>query len=83
MPAIISLHGMNDQQRWLAEQLWICDSLDEIAELRDSVDETMHHDLYLVMELIFLADMDSCINTEDDSIDAIDIMEKIRHELDT
>ena len=82
MASIISLFGLTDQQKWLAQQLWICESLDEIAELRDSVEPDMHHDLYLIMELIFLDDMDSHIIDEADCPDSFDIMEKIKHELD-
>jgi len=80
MPAIINLHGLTEQQRWLAQQLWICDSLDEVAQFRDSIDEDMWHDMYLVMELIFLADVDSCVQTESDCPDAVDIMEMLRHD---
>lgn len=80
MSAIISLEGLTDQQKWLAQQLWLCSSLDEVAEFRDSIDEDMWHDMYLVMELIFLADMDSYIVDESDCPDAIDIMENLRYD---
>ena len=80
MNSIINLDGLNEQQRWLAQQIWICDTLDEVAELRDSLHESMWHDLFLVMELIFLADMDNIIQTESDCPDAFDIMEKLRHD---
>jgi hypothetical protein len=82
MNSIINLNGLSERQQWLAQQLWICDTLDEVADLRDSLDESMWHDLFLVMELIFLADVDSVVQTESDCPDAIDIMEKIRHESD-
>lgn len=80
MPAIINLQGLTEQQRWLAQQLWTCDSLDEVAELRDSLNEEMWHDMYLVMELIFLADVDSYVVDESDCPDAFDIMEKLRYD---
>jgi len=81
MNSIINLNGLNEQQQWLAQQLWICDTLDEVADLRDSLDESMWKDLFLVMELIFLSDMDNVVITESDCPDAVDMMEKIRHEL--
>jgi len=80
MNTVISLFGLNEQQRWLAQQLWICDSLDDIADLRDSIDESMWRDMYTVMELIFIADMDNVVIDEDDCPDAIDIMRRIRDE---
>jgi hypothetical protein len=82
MPSIINLFGLSEQQRWLAQQLWICDSLDEVADLRDSLDESMWHDMYLVMELIFLADLDNVVISESDCPDAVDIMEKLRYDAD-
>ena len=81
MNSIINLNGLNEQQQWLAQQLWICDTLDEVPDLRDSLDESMWKDLFLVMELIFLSDMDNVVITESDCPDAVDMMEKIRHEL--
>jgi len=82
MPSIINLFGLSEQQRWLARQLWICENLDEVADLRDSLDESMWHDMYLVMELIFLADLDNLIYTESDCADVVDIMEKLRYDAD-
>jgi len=78
MSSVISLFGLNERQRWLAQQLWTCDSLDEVAELRDSLDESHWHDLFLVMELIWLADVDSTVYYESDCPDAVDIMEMLR-----
>jgi len=82
MSNIITLFGMNESQRWLAEQAWLCETFEEVADLMDAIDETLHHDLYLVMELIFLADVDNIVITKEDCIDAVDIMRKIEHELD-
>jgi len=82
MRSIISLNGLNEQQRWLAHQLWLCESLDEVADLRDSLDEDMYHDIHLVMELIFLADMDNFVIDEKDCKDAAKIIERIQDELD-
>jgi len=82
MPSVISLFGLNSQQKWLAQQLWTCDTLDEVAELRDSLDEDHWHDLFLVMELIWLADVDTAVYYESDCLDAIDIMEKLRYDAD-
>jgi len=82
MKSIISLNGLNEQQRWLAQQLWLCESLDEVADLRDSLDEDMYHDIHLVMELIFLADMDNFVIDEKDCKDAARIIERIQDELD-
>ena len=78
MSSVISLFGLNERQKWLAQQLWTCDSLDEVAELRDSLDESHWHDLFLVMELIWLADVDSTVYYESDCPDAVDIMEMLR-----
>lgn len=82
MRSIINLNGLNEQQKWLARQLWLCESLEEIAELRDSLDEDMYHDIHLVMELIFLADMDNFVIDEKDCKDAARIIERIQDELD-
>jgi len=80
MNSIISLFGLNSQQKWLAQQLWTCDTLDEVAELRDSLDEDLWHDLFVVMELIFLADIDNIVNTEEDCEVANLIIRKVRDE---
>lgn len=81
MNSIISLTGLTEQQKWLAQQLWMCDNLDEVAELRDALDQSMWHDMHLVMELIFLADIDNMVLTESDCPHVIDIMEKIRYDV--
>jgi hypothetical protein len=78
MSSVINLFGLNNRQRWLAQQLWTCDTLDEVAELRDSLDERHWHDLFLVMELIWLADVDNMVFYESDCPDAFDIMEMLR-----
>jgi len=78
MSSVISLFGLNNRQKWLAQQLWTCDSLDEVADLRDSLDESHWHDLFLVMELIWLADVDNAVYYESDCLDASDIMEIIK-----
>jgi len=82
MSTIINLFGLNEQQRWLAQQLWLCQTLDEVRDLRDAVDEDLHHDLILIMELIYLGDVDNLVVSESDCPDVVDIMEKIRSELD-
>lgn len=82
MSTIINLFGLNEQQRWLAQQLWLCQTLDEVRDLRDAVDEDLHHDLILIMELIYLGDVDNLVISESDCPDVVDIMEKIRSELD-
>jgi hypothetical protein len=56
--------------------------LDEVADLRDSLDEDMYHDIHLVMELIFLADMDNFVIDEKDCKDAAAIIGRIQDELD-
>jgi hypothetical protein len=80
MNSIISLFGLNQRQKWLAQQLWICETLDEVADLRDSIDEDMWQDLFVVMELIFLADVDSVVDSKEDCAEAIEILERIRDE---
>ena len=82
MSTIINLFGLNEQQRWLAQQLWLCQTLDEVRDLRDAVDENLHHDLILIMELIYLGDVDNLVISESDCPDVVDIMEKIKSELD-
>ena len=82
MSTIINLFGLNEQQRWLAQQLWLCQTLDEVRDLRDAVDENLHHDLILIMELIYLGDVDNLVISESDCPDVVDIMEKIISELD-
>ena len=79
-PPIISIEGLTDQQAWLAQQLWLCESLDEIADLKDSVDEDMIHDLHLVMELIFTAHIDQYVETEEDCSDVHPILQRVQHE---
>jgi hypothetical protein len=82
MPSVISLFGLNEKQKWIAQQLWCCDTLDEVADLRDSLDEAHWHDLFLVMELIWMSDVDNAVYYESDCADAIDIMEKLRYDAD-
>ena len=82
MSTIINLFGLNEQQRWLAQQLWLCQTLDEVRDLRDAVDEDLHHDIILIMELIYLGDVDNLVISESDCPDVVDIMEKIKSELD-
>lgn len=82
MSWIISLYGMTEQQKWLAQQLWLCDGWDEVREFRDSIDPEMWPDAQLVMECLILADMDNAINDETDCEEAVTILERIQNELD-
>ena len=75
---IISLYGLSDQQAWLAQQLWTCDDLDEIADLKDSIQDDMLPDLYLVMECIYIAHVDNYVETEEDCKTAITILRRIQ-----
>ena len=77
---IISLYGLTDQQAWLAQQLWTCDTLDEIADLKDSIQDDMHDDLYLVMELIYMAHVDNYVETEEDCKTVNTILRRIQDE---
>lgn len=75
---IISLYGLNETQRWLASQLWLCDNLEEVEEFRNSIDEDLWFDLYLLMYLIFLSDLDASVLYEEDCAEARCILDRIR-----
>ena len=77
---IISLYGLTDLQAWLAQQLWSCDTLDEIADLKDSIQDDMLDDLYLVMELIYFAHVDQYVETEEDCSTVSEILRRIQYE---
>ena len=77
---IISLSGLTDQQAWLAAQLWTCDDLDEIADLKDSIQDDMLPDLYLVMECIYMAHVDQYVETEEDCATVSAILRRIQDE---
>ena len=77
--SIIQITNLTDQQQWLCQQLWLCETFDEIIDLRDSIDRDMHHDLMLMILLIKLADIDNSVIDESDCIDAqVEIMNLMR-----
>lgn len=79
--SIIQIDNLTDQQQWLCQQLWLCETFDEIIELRDSIDRDMHHDLMLMILLIKLADLDNSVVDESDCIDAqVEIMNLMRQD---
>jgi hypothetical protein len=79
--SIIQIDHLTDQQQWLCQQLWLCETFDEIIELRDAIDRDMHHDLMLMILLIKLADLDNSVVDESDCIDAqVEIMNLMRQD---
>jgi hypothetical protein len=75
MNSIISIEHLTEQQQWIASQLWTCDNMHEVIELREALAPEMLHDFVLMVELIILGDMDTSIQTEEDCRDAqIEIM---------
>ena len=78
--SVIEIDHLNDQQKWLAQQLWLCDTFEDVIELKDAIDPSMHHDMILMMILIQMADIDNTVVDERDCVEAqVEIMNLMRY----
>lgn len=62
----IDIQHVTDEQIEILEQLWVCDTEDDVNELRLAMDPDQWHILDLLIEAIALAVLDQEIQTEVD-----------------
>lgn len=62
----IDIQHVTDEQIEILEQLWVCDTEDDVNELRLAMDPDQWHTLDLLIEAVALAVLDQEIQTEVD-----------------
>ena len=79
---MIKIYGVNRQQQEILETLWNMESLEDIDDWVDELNEHKQQQVRLMQELIMLASMDELVETEADCREANRIIAKIQRKLD-
>ena len=79
---MINIYGVNQHQQEILETLWNMESLEEIDDWVDELDESEQQQVRLMQELIMLASMDELVETEADCQEANRIIARIQRKLD-
>ena len=80
---MINIYGVNQHQQEILETLWNMESLEEIDDWVDELDESEQQQVRLMQELIMLASMDELVETEADCQEANRIIARIQRKLDS
>ena len=80
---MIKICGVNQHQQEILETLWNMESLEEIDDWVDELDEFEQQQVRLMQELIMLASMDELVETEADCQEANRIIARIQRKLDS
>ena len=80
---MIKIYGVNRQQQEILETLWNMESLEDIDDWVDELDEHKQQQVRLMQELIMLASMDELVETEADCREANRIIARIQRKLDS
>ena len=79
---MIKIYGINRQQQEILETLWNMESLEDIDDWVDELNEHKQQQVRLMQELIMLASMDELVETEADCREANRIIARIQRKLD-
>ena len=80
---MIKIYGINRQQQEILETLWNMESLEDIDDWVDELDEHKQQQVRLMQELLMLASMDELVETEADCQEANRIIARIQRKLDS
>lgn len=80
---MIKIYGVNQQQQEILETLWNMESLEDIDDWVDELDEHKQQQVRLMQELLMLASMDELVETEADCQEANRIIARIQRKLDS
>ena len=80
---MIKIYGVNRQQQEILETLWNMESLEDIDDWVDELDEHKQQQVRLMQELLMLASMDELVETEADCQEANRIIARIQRKLDS
>ena len=80
---MIKIYGVNRQQQEILETLWNMESLEDIDDWVDELNEHKQQQVRLMQELIMLASMDELVETEADCQEANRIIARIQRKLDS
>ena len=80
---MIKIYGVNRQQQEILETLWNIESLEDIDDWVDELNEHKQQQVRLMQELLMLAAMDELVETEADCREANRIIARIQRKLDS
>ena len=80
---MIKIYGVNRQQQEILETLWNMESLEDIDDWVDELNEHKQQQVRLMQELLMLAAMDELVETEADCREANRIIARIQRKLDS
>jgi hypothetical protein len=75
---MITIEGLTEQQRKLADIVWAIDSEHDLRCLRNSLRGQQQRDIDLVIELIVAAEIDRYVDTDSDCAQAREVLDSSR-----
>jgi hypothetical protein len=66
----MQIQGVNQLQRELLNEIWACDSQEDLAEFIEAVEPEYRQEVLLLAECVFLAHLDDGVQTERDCAEA-------------
>lgn len=74
---MIDIHGVTNEQAEILDQLWVCETEEDVYELRMAMDPEQWHTLDLLIEAVALGLLDHEIQTEVDCSQVRDILDNL------
>jgi hypothetical protein len=75
---MITIEGLTEQQRRLADIAWAIDTEQQLAEFCASLRGQQQRDMRTVIELIVAAELDHCVEAESDCDLANEVLDGVR-----
>jgi len=77
----MEIQGVNQRQQELLNEIWACDSEDDINELVEAVEPEYRQEVLLLAECVFLAHLDDLVLSETDCAEARSELAALRMKL--
>ena len=71
---MINIQGVTQEQSEILDQIWACETEEDVLELREAMDPSQWHTLDILIEAIALGMIDDTVETEVDCAEARDIL---------
>jgi len=71
---MINIQGVTQEQADILDQIWVCETEEDVLELREAMDPSQWHMLDILIEAIALGMIDDTVETEVDCAQAREIL---------
>ena len=74
----MEIQGVNQLQQELLNEIWACDSEEDLEQFIDAVEPEYRQQVLLLAECVFLAHLDDCVLSETDCAEARTLLTALR-----